>query len=78
MELYEKILCETIAKEVIPSLQIDAAKLVEMKCYQAIQRIHQILSDDTLDDSESFQRIEEIVCALEEAGIDGGGRHDFG
>ena len=78
MELYEKILCETIAREVIPALNIDAAQLIEMKCYQAIQAIQQILSDDSLEDSECFYRIEEIVCALEEVGIDGGGRHDFG
>ena len=30
MELYEKILCETIAREVIPALNIDAAQLIEM------------------------------------------------
>ena len=78
MELYERILCEAIAKEVIPSLHIDAAQLVEMKCYQAIQKIYLILADETLEDAVCFQRIEEIVCALEEAGIDGGGRHDFG
>lgn len=78
MELYEKVLCEVIAKEVIPSLRIDAAKLVEMKCYQTIKKIHEIVSDDSLEDPECFWRVEEIVCALEELGLDGGGRHDFG
>ena len=38
MELYEKILCETIAKEVIPSLQIDAAKLVEMNAIRQFKK----------------------------------------
>ena len=47
------------------------------KCYQAMERIYQVLSDDTLDDPECFQRIEQIVCVLEEPGIGGGGRHDF-
>ena len=78
MELYEKILCETIAREVIPALNIDPAQLVEMKCYQAIQSIRRILADDSLEDPECFYRIEEIVCALENVGADGGGRHDFG
>lgn len=77
MELYERILCDSIAKDVIPSLRINGAQLVEMKCFQAIQRIHKIVSDETLDDPECFQKIEAIVCALEELGIDGGGRHDF-
>lgn len=31
MELHEQILCEIIAKEIIPSLTIDGAALVEMK-----------------------------------------------
>ena len=38
MELYERILCETIARDVIPSLQLDSAKLLELKCYQAIEK----------------------------------------
>ena len=77
MELHEQILCEIIAKEVIPSLNIDSAKLVEMRCYQAIRRIYEIVSDDALDDAQCFQRVEEIVAALDDLGIGGGGRHDF-
>lgn len=78
MELHEQILCEIIAREVIPGLNIDSAVLVEMKCYQTIRQIYDIVSDDTLEDAECFQRVEEIVCALDELGIGGGGRHDFG
>lgn len=77
MELYERILCDTIAKEVLPALRIDSQKLVEMKCYQLIQKIHEIVSDDTLDDPECFWRIEQIICALEEFGIDGGRKTRF-
>lgn len=77
MELYEQILCETIAREVIPALGIDSQKLVEMKCYQTIVRIYEILRDDSLEDRECFQRIEQIVCALDELGIGAGDRHDF-
>lgn len=31
-----------------------------------------------LADSECLQQIEEIVCAFEVLGSDGGSRHDFG
>ena len=77
MDLHEKILLESIAKDVIPSLQIDWSRLIELKSYQTICRIHEIVSDDRLDDPECFHRIEEIVCALDDLGIGGGGRHDF-
>lgn len=77
MELHERILCEMIAHEVIPSLHLDTEKLVEMKCYQVIREIHSIVSDHTLNDAECFQKIEKIVSALDSLGIGGGGRHDF-
>lgn len=77
MELYEKILCEMIAHEIIPSLQLDAAALVEMKCYNTIQKIYEIVSDDVKTDEECFRKIEQIVCELDSLGIGGGGRHDF-
>ena len=48
MDMHQQILCEVIAKEIIPSLQIDAAKLLELRCYQTILRIREILSDETL------------------------------
>lgn len=77
MELYERILCETIAHEVIPSLRLHAAELVECKCHQAISEIYTIVSDDAIDDTDCFQKIEKIVCVLDSLGIGGGGRHDF-
>ena len=77
MDMYQQILCEVIDKEIIPSLQIDVAKLLELRCYQTILRIREILSDETLEDDACFQKIEEIVCALDDLGIGGGGRHDF-
>lgn len=45
---------------------------------RALLRIRDILADDTLSDENCFQRIEAIVCPLEDLGIDCGGRHDFG
>ena len=77
MNLHEKILLESIAKDVIPSLQIDWSKLIELKSYQTICRIYEIVSDERLDDPDCFHRIDEIVCALDDLGIGGGGRHDF-
>lgn len=77
MELYDQILRETIACDVLPLLEIDTARIVQMKCYQAIQKIYEIVSDDRLEDTECFWRIEEIVSVLDDLGIGGGGRHDF-
>lgn len=77
MEIYELILREAIANDVIPSLRIDSAKLLELKCYQTILRIYEIVAQDALDDAQCFERVEEIVCALEDLGIGGGNRHDF-
>lgn len=52
MELHEQILCAAIARDVIPALHLDPEKLLEMRCYQAIQKIHGILSNDELSDKE--------------------------
>ena len=78
MDLHEQILCDTIARQVIPSLRIDPAALVEMRCYQTIQKIYEIVSNEALDESQIFERVEEIVSALDDLGIGGGGCHDFG
>ena len=77
MELYEQILAQAIAEAVIPALQINCDRLIEMKCCQTLLQIYDIVSDDTLDDPECFIRIERIVYALEDLGIGGGGRHDY-
>ncbi|MBQ8748363.1 MAG: hypothetical protein IJZ14_00905 [Oscillospiraceae bacterium] len=54
------------------------AEVINGKCFQALQKIKEIIDDDSLADTECFMRIEEIVCALEEIGSNGGSRHDFG
>ena len=56
----------------------EVLRTMEGRCFGILERIRQILADDTLDDPECFQRIEQIVCILEENGIDCGTRHDFG
>ena len=60
-----------------PTLQQNPAQLVELRCFQALRQIKEIISDPTLSDAECFQRIEAIVCVLEELGSDGGAQHDF-
>lgn len=54
------------------------AELIEGKCYQTLQKIREILDGHTLSDEGCFGKIEEIVCAFEQMGSDGGSRHDFG
>lgn len=82
MELYKELLAKILENEevqiVFPNLKIDAADLVELKCYQALRKIKAIIEDDSLTDSECYLKIEAIVCLLEELGSDGGDRHDFG
>ena len=77
MELYERILCEEIARRMLPVVQEQGAQMVEMRCFEAIREIYRIVADERLDDPECFARIEEIVCVLDELGTGGGGRHDF-
>ena len=81
MRLYAQILTKLLENQtvqvVFPELQIDAEKLIEMRCYQALQKIKAIIEDESLEDAECFLRIEEIVRVLEEIGSDGGFRHDY-
>ena len=54
------------------------SEIIEGKCYRTLQKIREILDDHTLSDESCFVQIEEIVCAFEQLGSDGGSRHDFG
>ena len=78
MKLYQEILAWEFANSLSVELQDDLQKIVEMKCYQALEEIKKDLDDETLDDPECFHKIEKIVCIFEEMGSDGGSRHDFG
>lgn len=53
-------------------------RVAEKECYIALEKIREIIRDDTLEDAECFDRIEKIVCLFEKMGIDCGDRHDFG
>ena len=72
MELYEEILAKSFS-----TFQFNAEKIIELKCYQALQKIKSIIEDDELDDPECFFKIEEIICVFQSIGSNGGFRHDF-
>ena len=78
MELAIKILADYYARHGYLDQMIDPTAIVQDRCYHALRRIKESLEDDTLEDPECFQKIEEIVCVLEELGTDAGIRHDFG
>lgn len=81
MELYQEILYRILANQKLqvtfPDLNVNPAEIIELECYKILQKIKDIIKDDTLDDSDCFTKIEEIVCLFESLGIDSGERHDY-
>lgn len=81
-DLFADILTQAIATGKIQiscsGMDRTIAEVVEGECFRAIQKIKGIIADDTLNDPECFCKIEEIICALEGLGSNGGNRHDFG
>ena len=78
MELLSHILAQGEVQITFPQQNEPFTQIVEGQCYQTLCKIKAIIEDDRLDDSECFQRIEEIIHAFEEIGNGGGVRHDFG
>ena len=79
MEMIQKMLVQMLSRgEVVLTLSPETADYLESKALETLGRIRAILADDGLDDPECFDRIERIVCELEQIGIDCGTRHDFG
>ena len=82
MELYKEILAHALSygevKITFQGQSPDIAQIVEGECYKALQKIKAIICDDSLEDSECFMKIEEIICLFEQLGIHCGTRHDFG
>ena len=72
---YQELLTKLLSQ--YPTLQQNPAQLVELRCFQALRQIKEIISEPTLSDAECFQRIEAIVCVLEKLDSDGGAQHDF-
>ena len=81
MELIKELLREFIKGEHFEinfSNKTDLEKIMENKCYIALREIREIIRNDELEDSDCFEKIEEIVSLFESMGIDCGSRHDFG
>ena len=82
MELYKDILSHALIRgEITVTLSSPSrtvSEIVEGECYRALRRIKEILADDSLEDSDCFAKIEEIICALESVGSHAGSSHDFG
>lgn len=81
MNLYKELLIEILENQQVhilfPEMKIDINELLEIKCYIALNVIRNIVRDETLSDSESFLKIEEIIKVFERLGSSGGNRHNF-
>lgn len=82
MEEFKDVWAQALAVENIrgrlSDFCIEPMAIVELKCFQAIEIIKEILEDDTLKDVDCFLKIEEIICCLEDLGLSCGTRHNFG
>lgn len=81
MDLVNEIIAcyiDKLIREELHSLKINYKEIVELECCKALSRIKEIISDDSFDDPECFEKIEEIMYALDEAGVNYRVRHDFG
>ena len=82
MKLYTEILAHYLSQKdaqiLFPGIDLDANTIVEMECFRVVQEIQAVISDDSLEDDECFEKIERIVANLEHKGISCGSRHDFG
>lgn len=75
MEPYEKILFELLKNNKITVIFTDFKQnfqnIFQTKCCMAVNKIKTVINDDSLDDTERFMKIEEIVCLLDDFGSDG-------
>jgi len=82
MELYHELLFQYLINsscEVrFPDINLNADDIVHTQCYKALQKIKEIIDDDSLNDKECFHKIENIIQVLESVGVSCGDRHDFG
>ena len=79
MDILMRVLADKLEKGEI-KLEIDreVTAEIEKECMEVLKRIQTILADDTMEDPECFERIEQIVCAMESIGLNCGSRHDYG
>ena len=72
-EMISKLLAEAII-EIINMSKDDFGEKISETSFEILGRIVEIVKRKELDD---FSAMEEIVCILEDNGINCGGRHDF-
>lgn len=81
MDLYKEILANILENEecrvVFPNVEGSFPQLVEMKSYEMLKKIQEIIRNDELDDEDCFMKIEEIISLFEQNGCRCGTRHDF-
>ena len=81
MNLYKELLLKLLENEecrvVFPNVEESFSQLVEMKSYEILKKIQEIIRNTDLDDEDCFMKIEEIICLFEENGCSCGTRHDF-
>jgi hypothetical protein len=80
MELYKELLIRALqdGNLTVSSPDYSLNELLESRCYQALSQIKTVIEDASLEDDACFNKIEQIICTLEELGSGGGFRHDFG
>jgi hypothetical protein len=79
MDILMRVLADKLEKGEI-KLEIDreVTAEIEKECMEVLGRIRAILADESIEDPECFERIEQIVCAMESIGLNCGSRHDYG
>ena len=79
MDILMRVLADKLEKGEI-KLEIDSEVIaeIEKECMEVLRRIRAILADESIEDPECFERIEQIVCAMESIGLSCGSRHDYG
>ncbi|MBR2047927.1 MAG: hypothetical protein IJ960_04945 [Oscillospiraceae bacterium] len=79
MELYQQMILHGLEQgNIVLALSPEMERWMKDSTYQALCRIRDVVRDDSLSDEACFAQVEEIICALEQLGSDGGFRHDFG
>lgn len=77
MDLYKEILVNFLVERcAYPEKGLDAKELLSLECYQLIEKIRDILADDTMNDPECYRKIEALVTLYDHLG-GCGNRHDF-
>lgn len=79
MDILMRVLADKLEKgEIKLEIHREVIAEIEKECMEVLRRIQGILADDSMEDPECFERIEQIVCAMESIGLSCGSRHDYG